>query len=47
MRILKNTWFSHFAQSELDDFRKLAAYMLSMTDDQIDMEIQAGRYIEI
>jgi hypothetical protein len=38
---------ANITKSELDDFRKLAGYMLSMTDDQIDMEIKAGRYIEI
>jgi hypothetical protein len=38
---------ANITKSELADFRKLAGYMLSITDDQIDMEIKAGRYIEI
>jgi hypothetical protein len=38
---------ANITKSELDDFRKLAGYMLAMTDDQIDMEIKSGRYIEI
>jgi hypothetical protein len=38
---------ANISKSELNDFKKLAAYMLSMTDDQINMEIKAGRYVEI
>jgi hypothetical protein len=38
---------ANISKSELNDFKRLAGYMLSMTDDQIDMEIKAGRYIEI
>jgi hypothetical protein len=38
---------ANISKSELDGFKKLASYMLSMTDDQINMEMKAGRYIEI
>jgi hypothetical protein len=38
---------SNISESELKDFRKLAKYMLSMTNEQVDMEIKAGRYREI
>jgi hypothetical protein len=38
---------ANISKSELDGFKKLASYMLSMTDDQINIEIKAGRYIEI
>jgi hypothetical protein len=38
---------SNISESELKDFKKLAKYMLSMTNEQIDIEIKAGRYIEI
>jgi hypothetical protein len=38
---------ANISKSELDGFKKLAGYMLSMTDDQINLEIKAGRYIEI
>jgi hypothetical protein len=34
-------------KSELEGFKKLADYMLSMTDEQINREIKAGRYIEV
>jgi hypothetical protein len=38
---------ANISRSELNDFKKLAGYMLSMTDDQIDLEIKARRYKEI
>jgi hypothetical protein len=38
---------ANISKSELEDFKKLAGYMLSMTDEQINMEIKAGRYIEV
>jgi hypothetical protein len=38
---------ANISKSELNDFKKLARYMLSMTDDQINGEIKAGRYKEI
>jgi hypothetical protein len=38
---------ANISKSELAGFKKLAKYMLSMTDNQINIEIRAGRYIEI
>jgi hypothetical protein len=38
---------ANISKSELAGFKKLAGYMLSMTDEQINMEIKAGRYIEV
>jgi hypothetical protein len=37
----------NISEAELASFKKLAGYMLSMTDEQISMEIKAGRYIEV
>jgi hypothetical protein len=38
---------ANISKSELANFKKLAGYMLSMTDEQINIEIKAGRYIEV
>jgi hypothetical protein len=38
---------SNVSKTDLDNFRKLANYMLSMTKEQIDAGIKAGKYIEI
>jgi hypothetical protein len=37
---------SNITRSELDGFKRLSKIMLSMTKEQIDMEIKAGRYLE-
>jgi hypothetical protein len=37
---------SNITRSELENFKKLAKIIFSMTKKQIDMEIKAGRYIE-